>query len=479
MVAKKFLDETGVTWLISKIKTSLKDIAVENEAVETTANTANETATAAQTTATEAKAATDNLDTLIRATTDGVEVARIDSEGAYTGMRTEQTADAYLIKDKDGNTLASYGADTVELGVGNETAVIDMCDSATKITARRVTPSEDNGTEPYVESSVLFPSGYGKVGSNLFSGGKGELALIDFTSSELTTGIWLGARIDNDAGTGFANLSLDTAPGMSRIEMSAKWLELGTGLAQELGTDYKMSDVITALDLLTNYPNAGNHNSIYRGKYLGSSVTDAQYAEIAAGTFKDLYIGDYWTINSVNYRIAAFDYFYNKGIVVCTTHHVVLVPDATMYNSVMYSTRNISGGYVGSYMYKTGLASAKTTISNAFSGHVMTYNEVLTNSYTSETSMGYAWYDSTVVLMTSRMVFGGQVGYNGMTCGDTILPLFALAPQYVPSSDRNLYWLQDCTYNNDFAAVHGTGSLMQNGCTYSQGVRPYFCIYGG
>ena len=37
--------------------------------------------------------------------------------------------------------------------------------------------------------------------------------------------------------------------------------------------------------------NAGFHNSIFRGKYLGSSVTAAQYAEIAAGTFKDLYIG--------------------------------------------------------------------------------------------------------------------------------------------------------------------------------------------
>ena len=37
-------------------------------------------------------------------------------------------------------------------------------------------------------------------------------------------------------------------------------------------------------------PNAGAHNAIYRGKYLGTSVTAAQYAAIAAGTFDDLYI---------------------------------------------------------------------------------------------------------------------------------------------------------------------------------------------
>ena len=38
------------------------------------------------------------------------------------------------------------------------------------------------------------------------------------------------------------------------------------------------------------------HNSIYRGKYLGTSVTTAQYTAISAGTFEDLYIGDYRTI---------------------------------------------------------------------------------------------------------------------------------------------------------------------------------------
>lgn len=58
--------------------------------------------------------------------------------------------------------------------------------------------------------------------------------------------------------------------------------------------------------------NAGAHNGIYRGKFLGNSVTAAQYAAIAAGTFEDLYIGDYWTIGGVNWRIAAFDYYVEK-----------------------------------------------------------------------------------------------------------------------------------------------------------------------
>ena len=77
--------------------------------------------------------------------------------------------------------------------------------------------------------------------------------------------------------------------------------------------------------------NAGSHNSIYRGMSLGTSVSAAQYASISAGTFKDMYIGDYWTINSVVWRIAAFDYYYNTGDENCTTHHVVIVPDTKRF----------------------------------------------------------------------------------------------------------------------------------------------------
>ena len=81
-------------------------------------------------------------------------------------------------------------------------------------------------------------------------------------------------------------------------------------------------------------------NGLYRGKFLGNSLTSAQSAAIQAGTFDDLYIGDYWTINGVNYRIAAFDYYYQCGDgynantnptgSTVTTHHGVGVPDRHM-----------------------------------------------------------------------------------------------------------------------------------------------------
>lgn len=136
------------------------------------------------------------------------------------------------------------------------------------------------------------------------------------------------------------------------------------------GTEAKIAPLL--------FNNAGAHNAIYRGKSLGSTVTTAQYAAIKAGTFDDLYIGDYWTIGGVNYRIAAFDYYLNSGDTSCTTHHVVIVPDTCLYNAAMNSTNTTTGGYVGSAMYTANLEQAKTTIKGAFSGHVLKHRIYLT-----------------------------------------------------------------------------------------------------
>ena len=95
------------------------------------------------------------------------------------------------------------------------------------------------------------------------------------------------------------------------------------------------------------YSGAGAHNSVYRGKNLGSSVTAEQYAAIAAGTFDDLYIGDYWTIGGVTYRIAAFDYYLQTGDTPCMDHHAVIVPDGGMYDAAMNDSNTPTGDIMG------------------------------------------------------------------------------------------------------------------------------------
>ncbi len=76
---------------------------------------AQDTADAAQTAADTAKAATDALQTLIRETSDGIEVGKSADGSTYTGTHTLVGTDAFEVHDKDHNTLASFGAWNIEL----------------------------------------------------------------------------------------------------------------------------------------------------------------------------------------------------------------------------------------------------------------------------------------------------------------------------------------------------------------------------
>lgn len=230
--------------------------------------------------------------------------------------------------------------------------------------------------------------------------------------------------------------------------------------------------------------NAGAHNAIYRGKNLGTSVTAAQYAAIAAGTFDDLYIGDYWTIGGVVYRIAAFDYYLRCGYPAETTaHHVVIVPDSNLYNHVMNDTNTTEGGYVGSKMYTEGLTQAKTTIKAAFNGHVLNHRIYLTNAVTNGKPSAGAWCDSEVELMNEQMVYGGAIFMPGRD--DTTvptnyrveksqLPLFTHRPDLI--SNRLTFWLRDVVTASDFARVGNTGNAHYGAASASRGVRPAFSI---
>lgn len=251
------------------------------------------------------------------------------------------------------------------------------------------------------------------------------------------------------------------------------------------GTEAKIAPLL--------FNNAGAHNAIYRGKYLGNTVTTAQYAAIKAGTFDDLYIGDYWTIGGVNYRIAAFDYYLNNGDTNCTTHHVVIVPDTCLYNAQMHNTSSggwesgaantTAGGYVGSDMYKSNLERAKTTIKSAFSGHVLKHRIYLTNAVANGRASGGAWCDSEVDLMCEQMVYGSGI-FSPVSDGSNApanyrveksqLPLFQHEPSRI--SNRATWWLRDVITASCFAYVNTDGRANYSTASNSLGVRPAFCI---
>ena len=226
--------------------------------------------------------------------------------------------------------------------------------------------------------------------------------------------------------------------------------------------------------------NAGAHNAIYRGKYLGNTYTAAQQAAVAAGTFDDLFIGDYWTIGGVNYRIAGFDYYLNNGDTACATHHMIVVPDTQLYTHVMNDTNVTEGGYYGSKMRTSGLNQAKTTAESAFgASHILSHREYLTNAVSNGRPSGGSWYDCTVELMSERMVYGNGIfmpvsdGTNvpsNYTVSKGQLPLFLYRHDLI--GNRENWWLRDVITAARFALVTDYGFAHYDSASVAFGVRP-------
>lgn len=263
----------------------------------------------------------------------------------------------------------------------------------------------------------------------------------------------------------------------------------GTGVKTISTANFKkdlkeyMEGVNTILAQLT-YDNAGAHNSIYRGKNLGTTVTEEQWEAISSGTFTDLYIGDYWVIGGVNWRIAAFDYYLNCGDTNFTKHHAVIVPDTCLYNAQMNTTNVTTGAYKGSAMYTANLAQAKSTINSAFgSSHVLSHRIYLSNATSNGRASAGEWTDSTVDLMCEHMVYGSGI-FSPVSDGSNVpnnyrvekgqLPLFALEPSRI--CNRAAWWLRDVITAATFALVYYYGNADYDNASTSYGVRPAFCI---
>ena len=230
-----------------------------------------------------------------------------------------------------------------------------------------------------------------------------------------------------------------------------------------------------------SFASAGYHNSRFRGANLGGTFTAEQSAAIKAGTFDDLYVGDYWEIDGVKYRIAGFDLFLNTGDTQMTAHHAVIVPDTNLYSAAMNSTNDTTGAYALSEMKQTNLGTALTTFEDAFGAeHILHRKTLLANATSGGSASGWAWYDTQIDLMTEAQVYGvrawGAPAHNGYDIGEKYsrFPLFTLAPEFI--TNRSWYWLQDVCSAADFCCVRGDGHASTGGASYSDGVRPAVAI---
>ena len=112
-----------------------------------------------------------------------------------------------------------------------------------------------------------------------------------------------------------------------------------------------------------------------------------------------------------------------------------------------------------------------------------THRDYLCNAVSNGRPSGGAWFDSTVELMSERMVYGNAV-FAPVSDGSTVpanyttcksqLALFRMAPRYI--TNRQWYWLRDVVSSADFAGVGGIGGATCGYAGVVHGVRPYFVI---
>lgn len=223
---------------------------------------------------------------------------------------------------------------------------------------------------------------------------------------------------------------------------------------------------------------------LFRGKNLGTALTAVQKAAIKDGSFKGMFLGDYWSIGGRIWRIVDMDYWYNCGDTAFTSHHLVIMPDEALYNAQMNTTNITTGGYVGSEMYKKNLANAKTIVNAAFQGSVLTHREHLCNAVANGKQSGGAWFDSSIELPSEIMMYG-HIHFGNASDGNTIpniytpsktqLALFMVCPRFI--TDRShAQWLRDVVSSAGFALVHSDGNPNSNCASNSFGVRPVFPV---
>ena len=251
---------------------------------------------------------------------------------------------------------------------------------------------------------------------------------------------------------------------------------------------------------------AAAHNSIYRGKNLTDVYTvDEICQRISAGTFEDLYIGDYFDISittslggteTVRCVLAGFDIMWNNGDTAFTKHHAVIVPkDCFKTTAKMNDTNETTGGYAGSKMHTETLPVYAEALQTALNNHIISHRELLSTAVSTTGNSnagagftgyasGWAWKDCLLRLMSEIQVYGSTVlssSFYDTGNANIQFPLFRLAPNLKVAGlghngSRMWYYLSVVVSAAAFATCHIIGDSSYNSAAGDGGVRPYFCI---
>ena len=250
----------------------------------------------------------------------------------------------------------------------------------------------------------------------------------------------------------------------------------GTGLKK-----VTVSDLINALG-------AGATPGHLRHKFLGTSITSEQLDNIDNGTFYDMQVGDFWTINSVDYYIIDINYYLHTGDTEFTKNHLLMKPRTALYTYKWNDSNTTANGYKGSKIRQSGLTNARTTIKAAFgSNNILSHRIYITNAVTNGYPSGGEWVDSDVELPTEELIYGCSQFHAGVYLGTTIptiyrieksqAALYALDKEFM--NERYHEWTRDIVSAAYAARRGGIGLSYGNSASSEYGVSPVFCLGKG
>ena len=267
---------------------------------------------------------------------------------------------------------------------------------------------------------------------------------------------------------------------------------------------------LNAQNVFESWPDGPEaHNAMWGGRDITAAFNNGTVsANIANGTFYDIFPGDYITKQvtvprvladdgttelfaggtyTVNWVVADCDYWINKGDTATTAHHVAIVPQQPIFFARMNSFNTTEGGYAGSEMYKNIIPACATGIVNAFgSNHILTFRDRLTRDlntsavssgitvFTGAPNWGGAWYSQQCNLMSEAMVYDGP--HCASSAVDNIMAFrqmsaFRLSEKLI-NYDRKWWWLRDVVSFAYFADVYVSGATT-DGASAMYGVRPF------
>lgn len=208
--------------------------------------------------------------------------------------------------------------------------------------------------------------------------------------------------------------------------------------------------------------------NVFRGKCLGDSITEEQLTAIRDGSFDDLYVGDYWEIIGVRYRIADINYWKGVGYQESVQKpHILIVPDTILGSGQMHTSNSTSGGYKSSTMKTVRLNQIANSLPDVFKNILISHR-----MYSDGT-----WINASVDLMNEVMVHGTYVctdNNNRQTSDTQQLSLFRLCPA-LKSIGQN-YWLRNVAGSQTYTLISQYGDASSDMATSTYGIRPVFAI---